>query len=292
MASLKALRTRIRSVKSTQKITSAMKMVAAAKLRRSQERVETMRPYESRMHDMVNHLLHNQEDLDEKPLLMTGRPDNNTHLLIISTSDRGLCGGFNGSIVREARSVIRSLQAQGKDVKIFCFGRKGRDLLRRDYGHLILETQSHNPKTGGSFGDALTFSTTLQEKLESGEFGEASVLFCVFRSILHQEVAHHWVIPFRIVAWEQGSVQTLYEYEPKPDKLLSHLLARYLAVHLYRVFLESNASEQGARMTAMENATRNAQDVIKRLELTYNQTRQAYITKELIEIISGAESLN
>jgi len=293
MSSLKTLRTRVKSVKATQKITSAMKMVAAAKLRRSQERVEAVRPYESAMQDMVNHLLQNKQDLEEPLMLMRGHPHLPIHLLVVVTTDRGLCGGFNGSIVREAKSLVPALQNQGKTVKILCYGRKGRDLLRRDYGDLIIETVDHSEKSGGgSFSDALSFSTKLHTMLESHQFGEASILFNVFRSALQQEVALHSIIPFQITSWEQGSIsRPLYEYEPTPDALLEHLLPRYLAVNIYRVFLEHHASEQGARMTAMDNATRNARDMIKRLELIYNQTRQAYITKELIEIISGAESL-
>lgn len=297
MSSLKILRTRIKSVKAIQKITSAMKMVAAAKLRRSQEQVEAVRPYEHSMHEMLGHLLHHQQDFEEPLLLMRGHPHLPIHLLIIVTTDRGLCGGFNGTLAREARLVIRRLQKEGKVVRIFCLGRKGRDLLRRDYGDLIIETVTHGEQSGsvkpgnGRFGDALAFATKLQSLLEDHQFGEASVLFNIFRSVLQQEVAHHSLIPFQVIPWEQGSITSLYEYEPKPDALLAHLLPRYLAVSLYRVFLEHHASEQGARMTAMENATRNAKDMMKRLERTYNQTRQTYITKELIEIISGAEAL-
>jgi F-type H+-transporting ATPase subunit gamma len=298
MSGLKILRTRIKSVKATQKITSAMRMVAAAKLRRSQERVEAVRPYEHSMHEMLNHLLYHQQEVEEPLQLMRGHPHLPIHLLVVVTTDRGLCGGFNGAIVREAKLIIRQLQAQGKVVKIFCLGRKGRDLLRRDYGDLIIETVAHGELSAkgnlgdNGFGDALSFATKLQSLLENHQFGEASVLFNIFRSVLQQEVAHHSLIPFQVIPWEQGAMaDSLYEYEPTSDALLVHLLPRYLAVNIYRVFLEHHASEQGARMTAMENATRNAKDMIKRLELTYNQTRQAYITKELIEIISGAEAL-
>ncbi len=304
MASLKHLRTRIRTVKSTQKITSAMKMVAAAKLRRSQERVEAVRPYDSAMHEMVSHLLiKSRQDLAKEPLLLTGHEDLGTHLLIVVTTDRGLCGGFNGAIVREAKSVIRSLQGQGKIVKIFCLGRKGQTLLRSEFGDLIVETIHHGHKTNGgksteNFSDALEFSMKLQGMLIKKEFGEASILFTVFHSALRQTIAHHSLIPFHVKSEEESVIlkvepekNALYEYEPNVDSLLDYLLPRSLAVELYRVFLENNASEQGARMTAMDNATRNAKEVMKRLELSYNQTRQAYITKELIEIISGAEAV-
>jgi F-type H+-transporting ATPase subunit gamma len=304
MANLKHLRTRIRTVKSTQKITSAMKMVAAAKLRRSQERVEAVRPYDSAMHEMVAHLLHkSRQDLAKEPLLLTGHEDLGVHLLVVVTTDRGLCGGFNGAIVREAKSVIRTLQGQGKTVKIFCLGCKGQTLLRAEFGDLIVETIHHGHKTGQgknteNFSDALEFSTKLQGMLIRKEFGEASILFTVFHSALRQTIAHHYLIPFRLNLEEEDALleaestrNALYEYEPNVDSLLDYLLPRSLAIELYRVFLENHASEQGARMTAMDNATRNAKEVMKRLELTYNQTRQAYITKELIEIISGAEAV-
>ncbi|MBM3468113.1 MAG: F0F1 ATP synthase subunit gamma [Alphaproteobacteria bacterium] len=307
MTGLKSLRTRIRSVKSTQKITSAMKMVAAARLRRSQEQVEAVRPYESAMHSMVSHLLKkSRQDLAKEPQLLTGRPDLPVHLLIVVTTDRGLCGGFNGAVIREAKSVIRTLQDQGKEVKIFCLGRKGRDLLRQDHGNLIIETILHGHKTGGgktteNFEDALEFSLRLQAMLENKQFGEASILFTVFHSALRQTIAHHSLIPFRAnLEKEMGASfspkdetgkYALYEYEPNVDSLLEHLLPRYLAIEIYRVFLENNASEQGARMTAMDNATRNAQEMIQKLARSYHQTRQAYITKELIEIISAAEAV-
>lgn len=297
MASLKHLRTRIRSVKSTQKITSAMKMVAAARLRRSQERVEAVRPYEMNMHDMVGHLLKNRQDLEVMPLLMMGRPSLPVHLLVVVTTDRGLCGGFNGAVVREAKVLIRKLQDQGKIVKIFCLGRKGKELLQQEYGNLIIETVLHGHKTGTGkttegFEEALTFSNRLQTMLESSVFGEASILFTIFRSVLYQDIAHHALIPFHVAAEEsQRSDKALYEYEPNVDSLLAHLLPRYLAVQIYRVFLENSASEQGARMTAMDNATRNADEMIQKLARTYHQTRQACITKELIEIISAAETM-
>lgn len=310
MASLKNLRIQIRSVKSTQKITSAMKMVAGAKLHRAQERVEAVRPYEGAMYEMVSHLLKkNRQDLAKEPVVLTGHPDLPVHLLIVVTTDRGLCGGFNAAVVREAKTVIRTLQGQGKDVKIFCLGRKGQELLRRDFGELIIETVVHGHKTGagkiaekttGSFEEALEFSIKLQSMLVDRQFGEASILFTVFRSALYQMVAHHSLIPFHSnyerpdlppIREPEERRHALYEYEPSVDALLNHLLPRYLAVEIYRVFLENSASEQGARMTAMDNATRNAEGMIQKLSRTYHQTRQAYITKELIEIISAAEAM-
>jgi len=283
-----------------------MKMVAGARLRRSQEKVEAVRPYDRAMYEMVNHLLKkSRNDLAKEPILLTGHQDLSIHLLIVVTTDRGLCGGFNGAVVREAKSVIRNLQATGKSVKIFCLGRKGRDLLRHDFGDLIIETVLHGHKTAEgkkveSFGDALDFSTKLQCMLKDRQFGEASILFTVFHSALQQTVAHHSLIPFH-TNWEtkglapifepESRKDALYEYEPNVDSLLDYLLPRFLAVDIYRVLLENEASEQGARMTAMDNATRNAQEMIQKLARTYHQTRQAYITKELIEIISAAEAM-
>lgn len=307
MASLKNLRTRIRSVKSTQKITAAMKMVAGAKLHRAQERVEAVRPYEGAMHEMVGHLLKkNRQDLAREPLLLTGHPDLPIHLLVVVTTDRGLCGGFNAAVIREAKITIHTLQGQGKDVKIFCLGRKGAELLRPHFGGLIMETVPHGHKTNQgkttiSFEDALEFSTKLQSLLVNQQFGEASILFTVFHSALYQKVAHRSLIPFPIGSEKklyegtperEAPLNVLYEYEPNVDALLDHLLPRYLAVEIYRVFLENGASEQGARMTAMDNATRNAEDMIHKLARIYHQTRQNYITKELIEIISASEAMS
>ena len=305
MSGLKTLRTRIRSVKSTQKITSAMKMVAAARLRRSQERVELVRPYDRAMYEMVSHLLkQNRNDLAKEPILLTGHHNLPIHLLIVVTTDRGLCGGFNAAVIREARAVISKLKVEKKQVKIFCLGRKGRDLLRQEFGDLIIETVQHGHKNAQgkrteNFTDALEFSTKLQEMLKERQFGEASILFTIFHSALHQSIAHHFLIPFHTsrdpsstsAPEFESSFNSLYEYEPNVDSLLDFLLPRYLAVEIYRVLLENEASEQGARMTAMDNATRNAQDMIQKLARTYHQTRQAYITKELIEIISAAEAM-
>jgi F-type H+-transporting ATPase subunit gamma len=283
-----------------------MKMVAAARLRRSQEKVEAVRPYDRSMYEMVSHLLKkSRQDIAKEPMLLIGHTDLPIHMLVVVTTDRGLCGGFNSTVVREAKSVIRNLQEQGKQVKIFCMGRKGRDLLRHDYGDLIIETVLHGHKTSEgkkteSFEDALEFSLKLQGMLKDRQFGEASILFTIFHSALRQSIAHHSLIPF-FANWErkdlptftesESSVNALYEYEPNVDALLEFLLPRYLAVEIYRVFLENDASEQGARMTAMDNATRNAHDMIQKLARTYHQTRQAYITKELIEIISAAEAM-
>jgi len=280
-----------------------MKMVAAAKLRHAQNHVEAIRPYEGAMYEMVEHLLRHRQDLEDLPVLMTGQPDHPTHLLIVVTADRGLCGGFNGNVVRKAKNIIPHLRAQGKIVKIFCWGRKGRELLHQSYGDLIVETLLHDHKMGGnknagSYEEALAFTTRLPSMLQNEDFGEASILFTVFHTILYQEVVHHSLVPFHIDKKSESSItpsplgkNALYEFEPHPDALLAHLLPRYLAIQIYRALLENSASEQGARMTAMDNATRNADEITQKLARIYNQTRQAYITKELIEIISAAEAM-
>lgn len=290
MPSLKNLRTRIKSVKSTQKITSAMKMVAAAKLRRAQEKVEMSRPFAAGMQRLLGNLLLNTIDLDTQPLLLTGRPNISTHLIIIVTSDRGLCGGFNGAIVREARLIISKLEARGTPLKILCIGRKGRDLLRRDHGEKIIATLTEIGKKGLKFEETLGIAHQLEHFLNEGVYGKATIIYSVFKSALTQQITHQEIIPF-IPADTTDIGHALYEYEPNQDTLLEEILPRNLAIQLYQIMLDSIASEQGARMTAMDNATRNARDVIKRLELNYNRTRQATITKELIEIISGAEAL-
>lgn len=290
MPNLKDLRMRIKSVKSTQKITSAMKMVAAAKLRRAQEKVEASRPYAAGMQRLLNDLLLTKIDLENQPFLLTGRSDIPTHLVIVVTSDRGLCGGFNGIIIREAKTIIRNLEAAETPVKIFCIGRKARDLLKRDHGSKIIETLIDVGKKGLKFEETLAISLQLQSLLNEGVYGKATVVYSVFKSALTQQITRREVIPF--VSTETSDIGlALYEYEPSQDVLLEELLPRNLAIQLYQIMLDTIASEQGARMTAMDSATRNAQDVIKRLELNYNRTRQAYITKELIEIISGAEAL-
>lgn len=290
MPNLKYLRTQIKSVKSTQKITSAMKMVAAAKLRRAQEKVEVSRPFAASMQRLLGNLLLNKIDLDTQPFLLTGRPDISTHLIVVVTSDRGLCGGFNTALVREARSMISKLESTGTPVKIFCIGRKGRDLLKRDQMSKIIDTRTEVGKKGLKFEETLEIARQLQHFLDEGIYGKATVIYSIFKSALTQQITRQEVIPF-VPTKTTDIGQALYEYEPSQDTLLEELLPRNLAIQLYQVMLDTIASEQGARMTAMDNATRNARDVIKRLELNYNRTRQAVITKELIEIISGAEAL-
>jgi len=295
MPSLKDLKNRIASVQSTRKITSAMKMVAASKLRRAQEQAEASRPYAERMGRMLTSLAANVQNGAGGPKLMTGTGSDQVHLLVVISSDRGLCGAFNGSVVREARRQIQRLQGEGKTVKVLTVGRKGRDQLRRDYASLVVETYEDVGRRRLSFGDADTIAKKINEMYEAGEFDVCSVVYNKFKSAITQIVTVQQLIPFAVpeTASEGAAdeAKAIYEFEPDEEQILAELLPRNLSIQVYRALLESAASEQGARMTAMDNATRNAGDMINRLTLTYNRTRQAYITKELIEIISGAEAI-
>jgi len=295
MPSLKDLRNRINSVKSTQKITSAMKMVAAAKLRRAQEQAEAARPYSERMDRMLSSLAAGLPQGAGGPPLLAGNGRDQVHLVVVETSDRGLCGGFNGSIVRGARRLIQGLMSDGKEVRILCVGRKGRDLLRRDFGPLIVDTVEDVGRPRLGFGDARGIAERLSAMFEAGEFDVCTIIYNRFQSAISQIVTTQQLIPFQAPAQaeqaEDAASKPVYEFEPEEKEILEDLLPRNLAVQIYRSLLENAASEQGARMTAMDNATRNAGDMIDGLTLTYNRTRQAFITKELIEIISGAEAL-
>tara|TARA_R110000787_G_scaffold5253_2_gene19311 strand:- start:2193 stop:3101 length:909 start_codon:yes stop_codon:yes gene_type:complete len=302
MASLKDLRMRINSVKSTQKITSAMKMVAAAKLRRAQEQAEAARPFSERMDRMLQSLAAGIAPGAGGPALLAGTGKDDVHLLVVLTSDRGLCGGFNGSIVREARLRIRSLLNQGKEVKVLCVGRKGRDILRREYRSSIIGTIEDIAKPSLGFADAKDVADRVLAMFDAGEFDVCTVIYNHFQSAMTQVVTGQQLIPFSVdpspasgahdaaPAAEQAA-RSSYEFEPDEKDILEDLLPRNLAVQIYHALLENAASEHGARMTAMDSATRNAGDMIDNLTLIYNRTRQAVITKELIEIISGAEAL-
>jgi F-type H+-transporting ATPase subunit gamma len=294
MPSLKTFRVRIASVKSTQKITSAMKMVAAAKFRRAQDQAVAARPYAERMERMLASLA-GASSGGEGPRLLAGTGEDKTHLVIVATSDRGLCGAFNSSIVRAARLFIRSLLGQGKTVKILCVGRKGRDQLRRDFARHIVETIDEVGKKRLSFADATRVSDRVLALFEAGEYDVATLFYNRFKSAISQIPTRQQLVPLPVEetrtpnpALEGGAI---HEFEPDEGEILAELLPRNLAVQVFRALLENAASEQGARMTAMDNATRNAGDMIKRLTLQYNRTRQATITKELIEIISGAEAI-
>jgi F-type H+-transporting ATPase subunit gamma len=292
MPSLKDLKVRINSVKSTQKITSAMKMVAAAKLRRAQEAAEAARPYAERMERMLGSLAASMMGREGAPALLAGNGRAETHLLVVMTSDRGLCGGFNSSIVRAARRKLRQLQDEGRQVKIFCVGRKGRDQLRRDVASLIIGHVEDIGRPRLAFPAAAGIGTKLVAMFEAGEFDVCHLVYNKFKSAMTQIVTIQQLIPFAPpAAGASAPGDASYDYEPEETEILEALLPRNLGVQVFRALLENNASEQGARMTAMDSATRNAGDMINKLTIFYNRSRQAYITKELIEIISGAEAL-
>jgi F-type H+-transporting ATPase subunit gamma len=294
VATLKELRIRIRSVRSTQKITSAMKMVAASRLRRAQEQAEAARPYSSRMERMLASLAANLKGQSHAPRLLAGTGNDATHLIIVATADRGLAGGFNGSIVRETRRMIRELQGAGKTVKLFTIGRKGRDSLRRDMGRFIIESKTDVGRPKLTFETAQEIAQRLLALFEAGEFDVATIIFNRFRSAITQIVTRQQLIPFappKAAGTEVTATGAIYEFEPEEAEILGDLLPRNLSVQIFTALLENAASFSGAQMTAMDNATRNAGEMIDRLTITYNRSRQASITKELIEIISGAEAL-
>jgi len=294
MPSLKDLKNRITSVKSTRKITSAMKMVAGSKLRRAQESAESARPYAERMARMLASLAGNLVITDATPRLLAGTGSDKAVLLLVLTSDRGLCGAFNGSVVREARRLIRQLESEGKTVKLFCVGRKGRDLLRRDHAKKIIQSFEDVGRKRLSFADADMINAKIVEMFEAGQFDSCLLVSNRFKSAISQVVTVKQLVPFAVEVTEtvnDTELHATYEFEPDEETILEALLPRALAMALYGALLESAAGEQGARMTAMDNATRNAGDMINRLTLNYNRSRQAYITKELIEIISGAEAV-
>ena len=302
MASLKDLRIRITSVKSTQKITSAMKMVAASKLRRAQAAAEEARPYADLMERMLGTLTASMPTLEGAPPLLAGTGSEDVHLIVAVTADRGLCGGFNNNIVREVRQRVQALQNDGKTVKLLCVGRKGRDALNREYGSIIVDTLENLTRTGADFEAAGGVAGRLVEMFEAGEFDVCTVVFNTFKSVISQLVTPQRLIPFPVPeaadedadaadGAEKDALKALYIMEPSEEEILEDTLPRNLSVQVFRALLESYASEQGARMSAMDNATRNAGDMIDDLTLTYNRTRQADITRELIEIISGAEAL-
>jgi F-type H+-transporting ATPase subunit gamma len=290
MPSLKDLKVRINSVKNTQKITSAMKMVAAAKLRRAQEQAEAGRPYAERMERILGSLATAMAGREGAPELLVGNGRDQVHLVIVMTSDRGLCGGFNSSIVRGARKFIRELEAAGKQVKILCVGRKARDQLRRDYARFIVDTIDEIGKRRVGYAAATEIADRVMAMFAAGEFDVATAFYNKFKSAMTQFVTQTQLIPFSVPG-TAAPQDSFYEYEPDEQDILAALLPRNLGVQIFRALLENSASEQGARMTAMDNATRNAGEMINKLTINYNRSRQAFITKELIEIISGAEAV-
>ena len=291
MASLQDLKTRIKSVKSTQKITAAMKMVAAAKLRRAQVSAEAGRPYATRMGQVISSLA-SKANKESAPALLVGNGKEQTHLLVVMSADRGLCGGFNGSITRATRNEVARLRGENKTVKLFMVGRKSADALRRELGDIYMESLEGIQGTSVSYGDADSIGQTIRDGFEAGDFDVCSIIYNKFKSVIAQEVTNTQLIPAQIdMTAETDTLSVSYEYEPEEEELLNALLPRGISTQIYSSLLESSASELAARMTAMDNATRNAGDLIDRLTLIYNRTRQATITKELIEIISGAEAV-
>ncbi|SCB15383.1 F0F1 ATP synthase subunit gamma [Rhizobium lusitanum] len=294
MPSLKDLKNRIASVKATQKITKAMKMVAAAKLRRAQEAAEAARPYSQRMGAVLANITAAVSEADGAPLLMTGTGKSDVHLLVVCTAERGLCGGFNSQIARFARDHIRKLLSEGKTVKIFTVGKKGYDILRREYSSLIVERKELRDVKRIGYENADAIGKRFIEMFEAGEFDVCTLFYSEFKSVISQVPTGLQLIPASApAAVEEDAAHkgAVYEYEPDAASILEDLIPRNLSVQVFRALLENVAGEMGAKMSAMDNATRNAGEMINKLTLSYNRQRQAQITKELIEIISGAEAL-
>jgi F-type H+-transporting ATPase subunit gamma len=288
MPSLKDLKNRIGSVKNTRKITKAMQMVAAAKLRRAQEAAEAARPYAERMNSVMAGLAAGMQGSASAPRLMAGTGAEKVHLLVVMTSERGLCGGFNSSIVKTARAHAQRLIASGKTVKILTVGKKGREQLKRDMASMFVGHVDMSDVKKVGYDNASAIAADVLARFDRGEFDVATIFFNRFQSVISQIPTVQQIIPAK---FEGGGVQSLYDYEPSEEAILADLLPRGVATQIFTALLENGASEQGARMSAMDNATRNAGDMINRLTIQYNRSRQAAITKELIEIISGAEAL-
>ncbi len=300
MASLKELRSRISSVKSTRKITSAMKMVAASRLRKAQEAAENSRPFAERMDRMLGTLAGSVVGTPGAPRLLAGTGDDRRHLIVVISSNRGLCGGLNSATARNTRALVRELQADGKDVTLLCVGRKGRDALKRDHAALIGDTLEDFGRHVITYAEAEVVAQRVLDMFEAGDVDVCTLVYNRFRSAISQIVTRQQLIPFpvpesaneNVPEHETGDAQkAIYEFEPSEEGILDDLLPLNVKTQVFRAMTENYASEQGARMTAMDNASRNASDMIGDLTLQYNRTRQAMITKELIEIISGAEAL-
>ena len=290
MPSLKDLKNRIESVKSTRKITKAMQMVAAAKLRRAQEAAEQSRPYAERFNAVMSALASSVGGSDSAPKLLSGTGSDQTHLLVVMTSERGLCGGFNTNIAKMARTKVTELQAAGKTVKILTVGKKGRDQLKRDFGDLFVGHVDLSDVKRIGYGDAQGVARDMFDRFDAGEFDVATIFFSRFQNVVTQIPTAQQVIPFD-AGEDSDESAAFYDYEPDEETILADLLPRAVATAIFAGLLENGASEQGARMSAMDNATRNAGDMIDKLTIQYNRSRQAVITNELIEIISGAEAL-
>jgi F-type H+-transporting ATPase subunit gamma len=291
MASLKDMRVRIASTKATQKITKAMQMVAASKLRRAQNAAEAARPYAEKMDEVISNIAAAAAGSPGAPALLSGTGRDQVHLLLVCTGERGLSGAFNSSIVRLAREQALTLMNQGKEVKIFCVGRKGYEQLRRTFERQIVENIELRSVRQLGFSNAEDIARKVIARFEAGEFDVCTLFYSRFKSVIAQIPTAQQIIPRVVEAQAANAVATAYEYEPEEDEILTQLLPRNIAVQIFRALLENNASFYGAQMSAMDNATRNAGEMIRKQTLLYNRTRQAMITKELIEIISGAEAL-
>jgi len=291
MPSLDDLRKRIKSVKSTQKITKAMKMVAAAKLRKAQENAEKGRPYSEKMNNIILNLSNSIADKENAPKLLVGTGNKKNYLCVVLTADRGLCGGFNTNIVKKAKSFFDKIIAEGKSLKIINVGSKGYDQLKRVYGNQIIEKISFKNSKIANYLDAEIVSKKIIELFQKNEFDVCTIFYNQFKNVITQIPQEQQIIPLKSSKVKENSVDDNYEFEPEEDEILSNLLPKNISTQIFKAMLENSASEQGSRMSAMDSATRNAGELVDKLTINYNRSRQAAITKELIEIISGAESL-
>ena len=291
MPSLDDLRKRIKSVKSTQKITKAMKMVAAAKLRKAQENAEKGRPYSEKMNNIILNLSNSITEKENAPKLLAGTGNEKVHLCIVLTADRGLCGGFNANIVKKAKYFFEKIKTEGKSLKIITVGSKGYDQLKRIYGNQIIEKISFKDSKVANYLDAEIVGKKIVELFRKNEFDICTIFYNQFKNVITQIPQVQQIIPLKSSEGKENSLKDNYEFEPEEDEILSNLLPMNISTQIFKSMLENSASEQGSRMTAMDNATRNAGELVDELTINYNRSRQAAITKELIEIISGAESL-
>ncbi len=291
MASLDDLKKRITSVKSTQKITKAMKMVAAAKLKKAQESAEKGRPYSEKMNNVILNLSVGISDKENAPKLLSGSGKEKIHLCVIMTSDRGLCGGFNSNIIKKAKTYFSKISKEGKELKIITVGSKGNDQLKRIYGDKIIESISFKDSKNANYFDAEKVGKLIIKKFENEEFDICTIFYNQFKNVITQLPQAQQIIPLNTKNDDGKKFEENYEFEPDEDEILSNLLPKNISTQIFKAMLENSASEQGARMSAMDNATRNAGEMVDKLTIEYNRSRQAAITKELIEIISGAESL-
>ena len=291
MPSLDDLKKRIKSVKSTQKITKAMKMVAAAKLRKAQENAERGRPYSQKMQNIILNLTKSINDPSNAPKLLVGTGNDKTYLCVVLTADRGLCGGFNSNICKLAKANFKKILSEEKNLKIITVGSKGLDQIKREYGKYIIKKFSFKDKKQISFNEADIIGKEIINLFYQKEFDKCLLFYNNFKNVITQIPQSQQIIPVEIVSETKGDNNNLYEFEPDEDEILEDLLPKNISTQIFKAFLENAASEQGSRMTAMDNATRNAGDLVDKLTINYNRSRQASITKELIEIISGAESL-